>query len=257
MGIKAKLQAGQKVFGTMLRISRSPAIYLLARQAGLDFVMFDCEHGDYTTRDLHDLNLAGAAMGVDSLARVPALARDNISRTLDCAAAGVMCPMTETPGQAADLVGYSKFAPVGRRGFAAGHAGTAYAGGKAVELMENANNRILTIAQIETRLAVDNAGLIAATEGIDVLLVGPNDLSVSLGVPGDLTNPIELEAISHVAAQCKSRGKWFGMHAGTGLLERFKEQLDMVMSMTDTDLLLQSMQKMSRDCKELLGASRV
>jgi len=238
MSIKEKIQSGQKVYGTMIRLQRNPAISFFAKNAGLDFLLYDCEHGAFTFENLHDLFVTGNAMGFDSFVRVAELSKDWISRALDSGATGIMVPMTETAEQAAEIVKWAKYTPVGDRGYGSGLAHSNYmGGGKHVDVMKAQNDRVIAIAQIETKLAVENAEAIAATEGIDVLLIGPNDLSISLGVPGDLMNPIEIEAIAKVAAACKKHGKSFGLHAGANMHEIFKDDETFMMLSTDLDVL--------------------
>ena len=252
MMLKEKMKAGQKVYGTMLRVSRNPAICYLAKNASLDYVMFDCEHSDYSYESLHDMFIMGNALQLGGLLRVPQLSRDHISRAMDCGAIGAMVPMTDTVEQAEEIVRWSKYAPLGERGYGSGCAHTSYVGGgKHQEIMENGNRKIISIAQIETKLAVDNSDQIAEVEGIDVLLIGPNDLSISLGFPGDLMNPIELDAIAHVAANCKKHGKFFGLHAGFKLLEKFSDDLSFVMSQTDTDILSEGFSKINTNCRNI------
>jgi 2-keto-3-deoxy-L-rhamnonate aldolase RhmA len=235
--LKDKLLAGQKIYGTMIRVVRNPALCHIANNAGLDFVMYDCEHADYTMETLHDLFLMGNALGLESFLRVPNLEKQYISRALDQGAKGAMVPMLETAEMAQKLVKYSKYQPIGGRGFAGGIAHTAYKPGKHSDVMENANNAVISIAQIETKQSIDNAESIAAVNGIDALLVGPNDLSVSLGIPGDLFNPIETEAIKHVADACKKHGKFFGLHAAPKMLQQFIDSLNIVMMLSDIDFL--------------------
>ena len=238
MTLKEKLLSGQKIYGCMLRIVRNPAVCLLAKAAGLDFIMFDCEHGNYTTETLHDCFIQGNSIGLGGFLRATSLSKDNISKPLDQGATGVMVPMTETAEQAQGLAKWSKYAPVGDRGFCAGTGMTAYKTSSShTQIMELANNSIISIAQIETKLAVDNAEKIAAVNGIDALLIGPNDLSISLGVPGDLMNPVEIDAMRHVAAACKKQGKAFGIHAGPQILEKFADDLTLVMMQGDVDIL--------------------
>ena len=252
MEIKEKMESGQKVYGTMLRVSRNPAVCYLAKNGSLDYVMFDCEHSNYSYETLHDMFIMGNALGLGGLLRVPQLSRDHISRALDCGAAGAMVPMTETVQQAQEIVRWSKYPPLGERRYGSGGPSTDYVGGgKHAEVMERVNRKIIAIAQIETKQAVDNADQIAAVEGIDVLLIGPNDLSISLGIPGDLMNPIELEAIAHVAASCKKHGKFFGLHAGLNLLEKFSDDLSFVMSQADTDILTEGFSRISSACRGL------
>jgi 2-dehydro-3-deoxy-L-rhamnonate aldolase len=238
MTIKEKILSGQKVHGSMIRLQRNPAISFFAKNAGLDFLLYDCEHGHYNFETLHDIFVTGNAMGFDSFVRVAELSKDWISRTLDSGATGIMVPMTETPAQAKEIVKWAKFTPIGDRGYGSGLAHSNYlSGGKHVDVMSAQNNRVVVIAQIETKLGVDNADEIAGTDGIDVLLIGPNDLSISLGIPGDLMNPIELEAIAKVAAACKKHGKAFGLHAGAKMHEVFKNDETFMMLSTDLDML--------------------
>lgn len=238
MFLKERLLAGEKIYGTMLRVERNPAVCRIAKNSGLDFVMYDCEHSNYTMETLHDLILTGNAMGLSSFLRVPNLEKQYISRSLDQGAVGVMVPMLETVEMAERLVQYSKYQPLGKRGFSAGIAHTDYCvPAPHAKIMEDSNKKVIGIAQIETKLAVDNAEKIAATLGIDALLIGPNDLSLALGVPGDLFNPIEIEAISQVAAACKKQGKAFGIHSGAKMLNMFKDDLNIVMMQTDIDFL--------------------
>ena len=254
MSLKEKLLSGQKIYGTMIRIVRNPAICYLAKNSGLDFVMYDCEHSGFSMESLHDLFITGNALGLGGFLRVPNLAKEYISRALDQGAQGVMVPMLETPEMAKDLVKYSKYHPIGARGFANGVAHVNYVmGGKYTEVMEQANNTIISIAQIETKLAVDNADAIAATPGIDALLIGPSDLSLSLGIPGDLFNPIEIEAISHVAAACKKHKKAFGVHGPAGLQEKFINDMTLIMFQTDTDVLAAGLAKIKETCLGLSG----
>jgi 2-keto-3-deoxy-L-rhamnonate aldolase RhmA len=242
MNLKERAHAGEMICATMLRTIRNPSVLCLAKNAGLDFVMFDCEHGAFTTETLHDMSMTAQALGLDCFARVPTGTKDYISRFLDCGISGIMVPMTETAEQAENLVRYAKYAPLGSRGFTAA-ANTGYRGGKHSDIMAEANSRVWAIAQIETRLAVDNCDAIAATEGLDALLIGPNDLSIDLGVAGDLNNPIEIEAIKKVAAACKKHGKLFTIHAKADYQEKFRGDLTFIMQGTESDFLTEGFKK--------------
>lgn len=250
MDLKQKMLSGEKICGTMVRVLRNPAICYLAKNAGLDYIMFDCEHSNYNMETLHDLYQVGNALGLGMLTRVPVLTKDYISRALDQGATGIMVPMTETPEQAKEIVKWGKYEPVGERGFG-GISQFDYKGGKTPELTKGANEKVILIAQIETKLGVENVDAIAATEGIDALLIGPNDLSISLGVPGDLMNPIELEAIAKVAAAAKKYGKGFGLHAGIPMFEKFKDDVTIAMHSTDTDLLISGLKDVNAKLRAL------
>jgi 2-keto-3-deoxy-L-rhamnonate aldolase RhmA len=242
MNVKEKAKSGRMVCGTMIRTIRNPSVVCLAKNAGLDFVMFDCEHGAYTTETLHDLCMTALALDLECFARVPVGTKDYISRFLDCGISGIMTPMTETAEQAKNLVHYAKYAPLGGRGFTAA-ANTGYKGGKHSALMAEANSRVWAIAQIETKLGVENCGEIAATEGIDALLIGPNDLSIDLGVPGDLDNPIEIEAIKKVAAACKQHGKLFTVHSKPEYQDRFRGDLSFIMQLGEAEFITEGFKR--------------
>jgi 2-keto-3-deoxy-L-rhamnonate aldolase RhmA len=252
MNLKEKLLSGKKIYGCMIRIVRNPAICLIAYNAGLDFIMFDCEHSNFTTETLHDAFIQANSVGLGGFLRATSLLKDNISRPLDQGATEVMVPMTETEEQAKELVKWSKYPPVGDRGYCSGIGPVAYKSGLSnPEAMELGNSKVISIAQIETKLAVDNADKIAAVNGIDALLIGPNDLSISLGFPGDLLNPVEVDAMKHVAAACKKHGKAFGIHAGPKVLEKFVDELTLVMMQGDVDVLTEGFKNINDTARSL------
>ena len=249
--LKEKLQAGNRVFGTMGRVVRNPAIAYLVKNTGLDFIMYDAEHSNYDMETLHDLFLTGRALGISSLVRVPVLTKDWISRTLDQGADGIMVPMVETEEQARELVHWARYQPIGERGYGScvGHCG--YQNGKTADFMKVSNDSVLVIAQIETVLGVENVDKIAAVEGIDMLLVGPADISCSFGFPGDVMNEKELAAIEKVVAACKSHGKLFGLPGPLKMIEHFKDNTQMIMLSTDTGMLIAGMEGILKDCASI------
>lgn len=238
MTLKEKLNSGERVFGTMVRLQRNPAFCILAKDAGLDFVIFDCEHGIYSRETLHDMFQMARAIGLDALLRVPMLDKESISRYLDAGAMGCMVPMTETVEQAREIVRWSKYPPVGERGYASGIGACYYKDYlNSEDLMRQTNDRVLSIAQIETTLGVENAEEIVAAEGIDAIIIGPNDLSISLGIPGQLMDEREADAIRKVAEACKKHGKAFGLHGPEALQKRFAGYINLCMLSTDVDVL--------------------
>ncbi|MCL2320275.1 MAG: aldolase/citrate lyase family protein [Treponema sp.] len=251
LSVKERAMGGEKVCGTMIRNVRSPAMMHIAKNAGLDFIMFDCEHFSLNMETLHDSFLLANAIGLEGWARVPVTTKDYISRFLDAGATGIMAPMTETVEQAKQLVYWSKYEPVGGRGFTANGAHTGYKTVSHKELMTDSNRRVMSIAQIETKLAVENAKAIASVEGIDCLLIGPNDLSIALGIPGDIMNPIELEAIAKVAKACRETGKLFSIHSPSSLHDKFKNELNIVMQIGDTEMLRSGCEGIRAYCDKL------
>ena len=244
--LKETLLSGNKIYGTMLRVVRNPAILNMAKAAGFDFVMFDCEYPNYTIETFHDMCLHASALDLGCFVRVPQNGKEYVSRYLDCGSTGVMVPMTQTVAQAEEIVHWSKYPPLGERGFAAGGASVGYLSAvKHADAMVDGNANVLSIAQIETKTAIQNVDAIAAVNGIDVLLIGPNDLSISMGVPGDTMNPIMIDAITKVADACERYNKKFAIHAGAKMLEQFSSCLGMVMMQNDIDILRSGLETIS------------
>jgi 2-keto-3-deoxy-L-rhamnonate aldolase RhmA len=241
-----ELRAGGRAVGTMIRLVRNPGIAWIAKQAGLDFIMLDLEHGSSSLEILADVASAGRGVGIAVFVRVPELAKGYVSRALDFGCRGVMVPMVESAEQAELLAAWAKFAPVGRRGLGSIGNHTDYAavsGDGVLGFMKATNDRILAIAQIETAAAIEAIESIAVVPGIDALLIGPNDLAVSLGYPGDTQNLKVLAAIDRVAEAAERHSKIFGMHGPDALMERYLPKgLGLIMSKLDINMLLAAMQ---------------
>jgi 2-keto-3-deoxy-L-rhamnonate aldolase RhmA len=248
-----KLREGKRVVGTMVRMIRNPAIAAVAYNAGLDFIMLDLEHGPYTMETMDDVFKIGRTLGLGCFVRVPELAKGYVSRSLDCGATGVMVPMLESVEQAHLLVRWAKYAPLGGRGFGAVGSHTDFIGitpDSTPAFMAKANVDTITIAQIETAQAIENIDTIAAVPGIDALLIGPNDLAISIGCAGDFLGDTMEKAIGKVAAAAKKHGKIFGMHGPDPLTEHWLPRgLTLVMSNLDAGILTAGMKTISQKYK--------
>ncbi len=248
-----KLREGQRAVGTMVRMIGNPAVALVAANAGLDFIMLDLEHGAFSLETLENVFKVGRSIGLGCFVRVPELSKAYVSRCLDLGATAVMVPMLESVEQASRLVHWAKFAPLGSRGFGGVgvHTGYKSVGGEdTTRFMAQANLETLTIAQIETAQAIRHIESIAAVEGLDALLIGPNDLAISLGCPGELMGEKLDEAISKVAEAAGKHGKIFGMHASDPLTERWLSRgLRLVMSSLDTSVLASGFKSIAQKYK--------
>lgn len=249
--MKEKMQQ-EKLFGTLIKIVDNPAMLILAKDAHMDFVFYDCEHGMIPYERLHDLLLMGNSIGIPSLVRVPQLSRSDVSRALDCGAEGVMVPMIETVDQARLLVSWSKYPPIGNRSYSGG-ANTFYKpSGNHLKNMQELNQKTITIAQIETVKGVENAEAIAQVEGIDALIIGPADLGISMGNPDNVMDPKELAMIQHVADICRKYGKGFGIIGSLSLIKEFKEDINLLISAIDVNLLRDGLKRFVNDYKEII-----
>jgi 2-keto-3-deoxy-L-rhamnonate aldolase RhmA len=247
MFLKEKIGTGYKAAGCMMRAVRNPLVAVLARQAGLDYVMFDCEHGNYDYQTLHDMFIALNVNNVAGFVRVPELSKGHVSRVLDCGATGVMIPMIDSVEQAKLAVRYSKYKPIGGRGFIMANGYNAYdsQGKSHTQIMEEQNKRIITIAQIETKNAIDHIEEIAAIEGIDAMLIGQSDLSISHDLPGDFKHPVVQEAVRKVANACKNKGKIFGLGMEFPTFTSFLPDVGIILRGTDIAFIRQGMKSIA------------
>jgi 2-dehydro-3-deoxyglucarate aldolase/4-hydroxy-2-oxoheptanedioate aldolase len=226
--IKSKLAAGQVPLGTFAFEFNTPGIARIMAEAGADFVVFDMEHTGWSVETIKTLiatvHSSPRAPREDSISRsemttmipivrVPATYYDFIARVLDMGTMGVMVPMVESAEQAQAIVAAAKYPPVGRRGAAFGVAHDDYAGGDIVEKIRSANREGLLLPQIETAAGLANVDAIAAVPGVDVLWIGQFDLSLSLGIPGELKHPRMIAAMDEVIAACRRHGKVAGIMA--------------------------------------------
>jgi len=200
--LKERLAAGERLYGALLRLP-SETLVEMAGVAGLDYVVIDCEHGPADTSVLQHHLTAAAAQGVDILVRVgtsePALAL----RCLDLGAAGLIHPHVDSARDARRAVAAVHYPPLGTRGFAtysrAGRFGTVSAADHVA-----ASRDSLVVAMIETEQACAAAGEIAATQGVDAVLVGPADLASDCSFPGqDVID--DLVAAAHRATRAANR----------------------------------------------------
>ena len=221
--VKRTLREGGVALGTMVFEFNTTGIARIAADAGAEFVIFDQEHSGWGVETVRTMMATARAADLVPMVRVPATQYHLLARPLDVGALGLMVPMVETEEQARLIVRSAKYFPEGGRGTAFGIAHDDYRGGDAVAKMARANEEVLLIAQIETARGIENVEGIAAVEGIDVLWIGHNDLSTSLGVPGQFTHPDYLRAIDRFFAACRRHGKAPGIMA-TGV-EGAREQL--------------------------------
>lgn len=239
--------------GLLVKVITTPALNLIAKQCGLDFIFYDCEHGVLTYRELHDLMIMGNVIDLPSLVRVPQLTRRDISQVLDLGATGIMVPMIETKDQALQLVEWALYPPLGKRSYSGG-ANTMYMpGGNHRENMDKLNQQTLIIVQIETLKGVEQIDEILSVNGIDAVIVGPCDLGISMGIPDNVMDPAELASIQRVIDACKRHQKSFGIIGSLTLLERFKKDITWFISAIDTNILREGINKVIQDTKEMIG----
>ncbi len=207
--IRARALAGETLLGAFLDLD-SPLSAEICGRAGYDWVLIDLEHGAATEASLlahlHAVGVTPAA----ALVRPQSGERLRIGRALDLGAEGVMVPRLDTADQVREAVGYLRYPPAGTRGVALRTRGAGL-GSRGHGQVGEVNELTLGIIQIESASAVAEVDHIAAIDGVDVLFVGPTDLSHSLGVPGKFADSTYLAALDTVVAACARHGKSAGI----------------------------------------------
>jgi len=209
--VKARLAAGETVVGCFLRSGDSTLAEFAALQ-GWDFLVFDGEHGTLHPGDIADLARAAELHGVTPLARVTTNDPSTILRFLDAGTHGVHVPWVNSAAGAERVVQSVKYGPRGIRGVAGNRLSgwTVDAGSLAA-----ANRESLVVVHIETAEAVEAIDEFVEVDGIDVLFIGPTDLSHSLGVTGEMDHPRLIEAMEKVAAAVVPSPVTLGMFASS------------------------------------------
>ena len=220
---KAKLARGEAAFGCFVR-TREPQLSEYVGLLGWDFLVFDAEHGSLQPADIEDLCRAVEPRGTTPIVRVTTNDTPTILRYLDTGAHGLHVPWVNTADEAERAVRAVKYTPRGIRGLAGSRASEWGLREPIADYVERANRETLVVIQIETQAAVDAIEDYLAIDGVDVLFLGPTDLSQSLGHPGDLRHPDVLAAMSRVADAVVGTDKVLGIYAGT--VDMTREWLD-------------------------------
>jgi 4-hydroxy-2-oxoheptanedioate aldolase len=211
--LAAVVRSGTATLGTFIG-GASPVAAEVCAAAGVDWVLLDLEHGAGGEEQVRDVVPAAGSYGVPTVVRVESAARIRMGRVLDAGAAGIMLPRMNTVEEVAEAVLHLRYPPAGDRGVATYNRACRF--GLDPGALDRANAEVLGVVQIESATAVGNAEAIAALDGVDVLFVGPRDLSHDLGVPGDLTAPAFTEALERVLAAGRKHGKACGLLVNDG-----------------------------------------
>ena len=212
--VKAKLAAGEAVFGCFVRTAE-PSLIEYVGMLGWDFLVFDAEHGTLQPRDVEDLCRAVEPRGTTPIVRVTTNDAPTILRFLDTGVHGVHVPWVNTAADVERAVQAVKYTPRGMRGLAGSRASDWGLREPIGEYVQRANRETLLAIHIETQDAVDAIDDYLAVDGVDVLFLGPTDLSQSLGHPGDVRHPDVQRALDRVADAVVGSRKTLGIYAGT------------------------------------------
>ena len=203
--LRQRLKRGDLLLGQLVLEFFTPGLGPMLDACGLDFVIFDMEHGRCDVAMLEQMIASCRGSGIVPMVRVPDLNFAPLSRVLDLGARGVMVPRVETREQTEEIVRALKYPPQGRRGVALGIAHDLYRAAGA-EFFAQANEDLPVIIQVETVKAFENLEAIASVPGVDVLWVGHYDLTMSMGIPAQFDHPRLLQAMDDLVAACSRHG---------------------------------------------------
>jgi 2-keto-3-deoxy-L-rhamnonate aldolase RhmA len=205
MSFRQRLRQGDVLLGQMVLELFTPGIGPMLATCGLDFVIFDMEHGRCDLALLAEMVASCRGSDILPIARVPDVAYAPLSRPLDIGARGVMVPRVETRQQSEDIVSQLKYAPQGRRGVALGIAHDLYRAGDA-SFFAKANEETVVVLLLETERAFQNLEEIISVPGVDVAWMGHYDLTVSMGIPAQFDHPRFLAAMDELVTVCRRHG---------------------------------------------------
>jgi 4-hydroxy-2-oxoheptanedioate aldolase len=212
--IKAKLARNEPVLLTTLHLT-DPSLFELTSLMGFDGIWMDMEHHGYGLETALTLMRAARVGGADIMVRPAKGEFMRMGRMLEAGAQGILYPRCDDAAEARQVVTWSKFAPLGKRGFDGGNPDMPYCSMPLDQYIRAANEQTFVVIQIEDRHALENAQAIAEVEGVDALFFGPADFSILSGVPGQFDHPQVQGAIRHIAEAARRAGKHWGMPTGS------------------------------------------
>jgi 2-dehydro-3-deoxyglucarate aldolase/4-hydroxy-2-oxoheptanedioate aldolase len=203
---REKLSRGETVVGCALQCYRSPEIARTFGAAGFDYVFIDMEHGSYDLETAQDMIAASNGAGITPIVRVGELLYSLVARLLDSGAQGIILPRVEDPRILAEALSWMRFPPMGRRGYGVNTTMIGYEARSFQEIIEHQNLNTLAVVQFETKLAMERADELLSIPGMNIAMVGPADLSIALGVPGEFEHPLMVSTVETLIEKCNRHG---------------------------------------------------
>jgi len=248
--LRKKLLSGGQTLGVWLQ-SGEPAFAEIAALAGLDFFIVDLEHGPGDVRTVTEMMRGALGSSTTGIVRVPSSEPIFIRRVLDAGAGGVLVPMVESGAEAQRVADACRYPPRGRRGMATDVVrGACY--GMDADYLRHAHEQVLVAVQVETRDGAANAAEIARVDGVDMIFLGPNDLSGSLGEVGNTGHPDVEAAIRRACDAARAAGKLLGTvpFGGRTWAETFAEGFSLVATGSDIFWFREAVEKLARAWRE-------
>ena len=226
--VKQNLRAGKLQLGTGFGQLRSPEIAKMLAAAGFQWAFIDTEHGGFDLETVQDICRVSVMTGLSPIVRVGDLQYSLVARALDCGGQGIIFPRVESPELLERAVSWTKFPPLGVRGYGLTAVQVDYEAVTFAQVIEHMNANTMVVLQIETKRALEARDELLAVGGIDAVMIGPADLSISLGVPGEFQHPKMVEAMEKVRDSCVKRGIAPGTQTRSSALAKFWKERGML-----------------------------
>tara|TARA_B100000902_G_C27243913_1_gene881528 strand:- start:482 stop:1264 length:783 start_codon:yes stop_codon:yes gene_type:complete len=252
---KEKILNNELCLGVGLRQSRTVDIGKIMATSGYDWLFIDMEHNSMDIDIASQISVAAQDAGITPIVRVPDFAHHHATRVLDCGAMGVVFPHVENADIAKKLVSYCLYPPKGHRSMTGVLPQLDFKQQAIADVAHTINDNMLIVIMLESPEAIANVDSIAAVDGIDVILIGTNDLCMEMGIPGDYSNPKVKDAYSKVIEACKKYRKTPGM-GGVYNEELMSEYINMgmkfILSGSDLSFMMQSALQRSNKLRSFL-----
>jgi len=216
--LKKIFEEGRAALGTFV-VCNAPDLVEILGLTGFDFVVIDNEHGPMGQESSQHLIRAAELRGITPIVRIPDAMESTILHTLDVGAHGIQVPQVNDPEIARAIVSRSKYHPLGRRGVAFPRSAD-YGLTDLGKYFEYENSQVMIVAHCENTACLENLDAICQIPGIDVIFLGPYDMSQSMGITGQVTHPRIQEAAKKVVETTKKYGKVAGIFAGSGIIAK-------------------------------------
>jgi len=253
--VKDKLTRNEVVASISIRLTRGVEIAQLAKTAGFDMIYIDLEHSTATLEATGQICLAALGIGLVPMVRVPANTPEYIQRVLDGGALGIVAPGIGSASEAREVVKAAKYPPLGERGAGGALPHLEYRSFPTAEANAAVNDTTMVIVQFESAEAIEKADEIAAVEGVDMVLIGVNDMLASMGLAGQYEHAKVRDAYARTIAACRKHGKHVGVG---GLSTRPKLAAEfitmgarLVSTGTDIQFLLAAMTEKAKQVREI------
>ena len=252
---KEKILNNELCLGVGLRQSRTVDIGKIMATSGYDWLFIDMEHNSMDIDIASQISVAAQDAGITPIVRVPDFAHHHATRVLDCGAMGVVFPHVDNADIAKKLVSYCLYPPKGHRSMTGVLPQLDFKQQPIADVASTINKNMLIVIMLESPEAIDNVDSIAAIEGVDVVLIGTNDLCMEMSIPGDYSNPKVKDAYIKVIEACKKYGKTPGM-GGVYNEELMSEYIKMgmrfILSGSDLSFMMQSASQRSNKLRSFL-----